>query len=168
MRGCKYPLGFSKAESKQSEPQVHLASFCSLLLPGLSPVPLTSAPCCPHQCHPQPVPFPLSHLPWVCPPTCLQAQFLPGLATLLTESAHLASNHVVQVSHSIFAPTLSSQPFFISTSSFLLMLWVHQSRVSSQIGRHQAGFIPEAANLGPTGQIWLQICFVWLHYAFEN
>lgn len=119
VRACKHPLGFSKAESKQSEPQVHLASFCSLLLPGLSPVSLTSALCCPHHCHPQPMPFPLSHLPWICPPTCLQAQFLPGLATLLTEAGRGQSAHLAQQS---CGPSFTSHlcPNFVFTAIFHL------------------------------------------------
>lgn len=171
VRACKHPLGFSKAESKQSEPQVHLASFCSLLLPGLSPVSLTSALCCHTTATHSLCPFPSATSPgFVLLPASkhnfCQASQLSSLKLAGANLPILPSNHVVQVSHPTFAPTLSSQPFFISTSSLLLILWVHQSRISSQIGRHQAGFIPEAANLGPMGQIWPQICLVWLHYAF--
>ena len=74
---------------------------------------------------------------------------------------------MVQVSHPTFTPTLSSQPFFTSTSCFLLMPYTQQSRVSSQGGRHQAGFIQRGCkprvygpNMAPSMFCLVVLCFL--------
>lgn len=76
----------------------------------------------------------------------LHAQFLPGLEqpSLKPAGADLPAhpgNGAVQASLLSCAPTLSSRPFFIYNSSFLLTPETQQSSISSQVGRHQAGFI---------------------------
>lgn len=101
VRGCTSPLGYSRAEGKEF--QLHSPPSSSLLSPGLPLLPLDpSTPLC--------IPLPpvasalsLSYLPWIHPPTCLHAQFLPGLATVLTEANRSRSpvqpgDGVVQVS----------------------------------------------------------------------
>ena len=145
-----------RAEGKQSEPPGPQSSF--LLSPGLSSLPLDL-----HTLPPLPLPptayaLSLSHSPGLALPpasmhnSCLALQ-QSSLKPAGADPPTPPGNGVVQASLLTSTPTLSSLSFFTYNSSLLLIPQARQSRVSSQVGRHRAGFIPEVANLGPTGQI---------------
>lgn len=162
VRSCTHhphppPHASTEQKANSLSPLVHRAPSCSLL--GCPHCLLTSTPCRPYHCHPQLMPFPSATSPGLAlPPASMhnsrlalqQSSLKPAGADLPTQPG----NGVVQASLLTSTPTLSSLSFFTYNSSLLLIPQAQQSRVSSQVGRHRAGSIPEVANLGPKGQIW--------------
>lgn len=147
------PKATARRKANSLSPSVHLTSF--LLFPGLPLLPPGLYTLLPTPCPPQPVSFPLSCLSWICPPSCLHAQFLPGLATFLPEA------HRIQICLAMWPkfhipPSPRLCPHSHSSSTTVLSSSCPRFRgvesISRQGGTTQA-FIPEVANLGPTGQI---------------